>query len=246
MNLYPVILLAGGLATRLRPITEKIPKALVEVAGQPFIAHQLRLLQSCGVRFVIILAWYKGEMIREYVGDGSQFGVDVQYAFDGDIPLGTGGAIRHALTLWNGPFFVLYGDSYLPCDYADIQAHFDHHRRSGLMTVYRNRGQWDTSNVEFVDGQILRYDKKRRTPQMEFIDYGLGLFKPKVFASLPEGQPADLSNVYQDLISHNDLLAYEVNQRFYEIGSLEGLRELDALLAKDPDRFLRKENHEFH
>ncbi|MCJ7435789.1 MAG: nucleotidyltransferase family protein [Anaerolineales bacterium] len=241
MNLYPVVILAGGLATRLRPITEKIPKALVEVAGLPFVAHQLRLLFSHGIRHVIISAWYRGEMIRGSVGDGKQFGVSVEYVFDGETPLGTGGAIRQALNLVDGPFFVLYGDSYLPCDYADIQAHFDRHAQPGLMTVYRNQGKWDTSNVEMVDGQILCYNKKNRTPRMEFIDYGLSLFQPEVFTSLPEGQPADLAEIYQKLVADHGLLAYEVKQRFYEIGSFEGLRELDGLLASDTNQFLKKE-----
>ena len=240
MNLYPVVILAGGLATRLRPITEKIPKALVEVGGLPFIAHQLRLLFSHGIRHVIISAWYRGEMIRESVGDGKQFGLTVEYVFDGETPLGTGGAIRQVLNLLSEPFFVLYGDSYLPCDYADIQAHFDHHAQPGLMTVYRNRGKWDTSNVEMVDGQILCYNKKKRTPRMEFIDYGLGMFQPEIFTSLPQGQPADLAEIYQKLIANHSLLAYEVKQRFYEIGSLEGLRELDQLLAADPVQFLKR------
>ena len=241
MNLYPVIILAGGLATRLRPITEETPKALLKVAGQPFISHQLRLLKSHGILSVIISAWYKGEMICEFVGDGSRYGMNVQYVFDGERPLGTGGAIRRALALLDVPFFVLYGDSYLPCDYVDIQAHFDHHRQPGLMTVYRNQGRWDTSNVEIAEGQILCYDKEKRTPRMEFIDYGLGLFKPEVFASLPQDQPADLSEIYQKLITNHNLLAHEVKQRFYEIGSFEGLRELDEILTDNPDQFLRKE-----
>lgn len=241
MNLYPVVLLAGGLATRLRPITEKIPKALVEVGGLPFIAHQLRLLSSHGIRHIIISAWYRGEMIREFVGDGEQFGLTIDYVFDGDAPLGTAGAIRRALHLLDGPFFVLYGDSYLPCDYDDIQAHFDRHAQPGLMTVYRNQGKWDTSNVEIADGQILCYDKNTSTPRMEYIDYGLGLFKPEIFASLPEGQPANLVEIYQKLVADHNLLAYEVKQRFYEIGSFEGLRELDGLLASDADQFLKKE-----
>ena len=246
MKLYPVTILAGGLATRLRPITEKIPKALIEVAGQPFIAHQLRLLRSHGIRSVVISAWYKGEMIREFVGDGDQFGLEVQYVFDGESPLGTGGAIRQALDLLNGPFFVLYGDSYLPCDYADIQAHFDRYKQSGLMTVYRNEGKWDTSNVEMRSNQILCYDKKNRTPRMEFIDYGLGLFKPEVFASLSQGQAADLAEIYQTLVVRRDLLAYEVSQRFYEVGSFEGWHELDELLTHDPDQFLKGKNYELH
>jgi len=246
MNLYPVILLAGGLATRLRPITENIPKALVEVGGQPFIAHQLRLLKSYGIQSVVVSAWYKGEMIREFVGDGDQFGLDVQYVFDGDHPLGTAGAIRQALPLLNGSFFVLYGDSYLPCDYAEVQAHFDRHSQPGLMTIYRNHGKWDTSNVEMSNNKILCYDKKKRTPRMEFIDYGLGLFRPTVFAALPQGQTADLAEIYKSLVAQDQLLAYEVKQRFYEVGSFEGLRELDELLTRDPNQFLKGEKHELH
>lgn len=245
MNLYPVVILAGGLATRLRPITEEIPKALIEVAGQPFIAHQLHLLKSHDVNSVIILAWYKGELIREYVGDGRQYGLDVQYSFDGDNPLGTAGAIRQALSLLDGPFFVLYGDSYLPCNYDDIQAQFDHEKQLGLMTIYRNRGKWDASNVEMHNGEILCYDKKNRTSHMEFIDYGLGLFKPEVFATLPQGQPADLAEIYQKLLAHRNLLAYEVKQRFYEIGSFEGLRELNELLTRDSNQFLKGKTMNF-
>lgn len=241
MRLYPVVILAGGLAMRLRPLTENLPKALVEVGGKPFIHHQLRLLRSRGIRKVIISAWYRGEMIRDYVGDGSRFELEVEYVFDGDVPLGTGGAIRKALPLLEGPFFVLYGDSYLPCDYAQIQKYFGTHQRPALMTVFHNRGRWDASNVEMADGKILRYDKKTPTPRMAHIDYGLGIFTPEVFTDVPEGQPADLAEIYQRLAAGGKLLAYEVQERFYEAGSLEGLRELDALLSADPDRFLKKD-----
>jgi len=241
MNLFPVVILAGGLATRLRPVTEKIPKALVDVGGKPFIAQQLRLLRSQGVQNVIISAWYRGEMIREYVGDGSRFGVSVRYVFDGETPQGTGGAVRQGLPFLDGPFFLLYGDSYLTCDYVGIQAFFMAESRHGLMTVFRNLGKWDASNVEMADGQILQYNKRQHSARMEFIDYGLGLFQPEVFAQLPAGQPADLAEMYEALIKSRQLLAYEVQERFYEVGSFEGWRELDELLSGDPDRFLRKE-----
>jgi NDP-sugar pyrophosphorylase family protein len=221
MILYPVVILAGGLATRLHPITQKIPKALIEVGGQPFIAHQLNLLKSHGFHFVLISAWYKGEMIREFVGDGSRFGLDVQFFFDGDSPLGTGGAIRKILPFLDQPFFVIYGDSYLPCPYADIQSYFDRQGQPALMTVYRNNDKWEGSNVEMSHGHILCYDKKDRNPSMEFIDYGLGLFKPEVFFSLSEGQPADLADVYRELLADHKLLAYEVKHRFYEIGRID-------------------------
>ncbi len=241
MKLYPVVILAGGLATRLRPLTEKIPKAMVQVGGHPFIFHQLRLLRARGVQRVIISAWYRGEIIQNYVKAGENFGLQVEYVFDGERPLGTGGAVRKALNLFDGPFFVLYGDSYLPCDYVAVQAHFDRYDQPGLMTVYFNQGKWDTSNAEVVDDQIVCYDKEKHTPRMEFIDYGLGIFRPEAFSHLHDGQSSDLAKVYQSLVAQRRLLAYPIGQRFYEIGSMQGLRELDNLLAEDPDRFIQRE-----
>ena len=240
MSLYPIIILAGGLATRLRPVTERIPKALAEVAGEPFISHQLRLLRSHGAQRVIISAWYRGDMIQEYVGNGRRFDMNIEYVFDGDIPLGTGGAIRKALSLLSSPFFVLYGDSYLPCDYAAIQAYFDDGNQPALMTVFRNRGKWDASNIEMENGKILQYDKRNHSPRMEYIDYGLGMFLPSVFFNLQEGH-VDLAEIYQRLVADKKLLAYETKERFFETGSFEGLRELDTLLVDDPNRFLKRE-----
>jgi len=239
--IFPIVILAGGLATRLRPVTEKIPKALVDVGGKPFIYHQLRLLRSHGIRRVIVSAWYRGDMIREYVGKGEQFGMDVEYIFDGDLPLGTAGAIRKALPLLDAPFFVLYGDSYLPCDYSAIQTHFVAGGLSALMTVFRNLGKWDTSNVEMADGKIICYDKFNKSPRMEYIDYGLGVFHPEAFHNLQDGQPADLAEIYQKQVEEKQLLAYDVPERFYEIGSFEGLRELGDLLTREPNQFLKKE-----
>jgi len=238
MSLFPVIILAGGLATRIRPITEKIPKALVDVAGEPFIAHQLRLLRARDIKKVIISSWYLGEMIQDYLGDGSEFGLQAQYAFDGEKALGTAGAIRKALNLVSGPFFVLNGDTYFPCDFAAIQTFFEEHSRAGLMTVNRNQLHWHDSNVELKDGEIIRYDKQMRDSQMEYVDAGLGLFNPQVFAHLQEGQPADMAEVMQKLLAEGNLLSYEEPQRFYEIGSFNGLKELDTLLLEDPEQFL--------
>lgn len=246
MKPYPIIILAGGAATRLRPLTEKIPKALVNVGGQPFIAQQLRLLHFHGIRHVIISAWYRGEMIRDYVGDGGRLGIKVEYVFDGDHPLGTAGAIRHAMNIVDSPFFVLYGDSYLPCDYRAVQEFFMAAQKPGLMTVFHNQDQWDLSNVEIAGNLIQAYDKENRTPGMEYIDYGLSLFEPRVFDDLPDGKPADLKDVFKQLVRDHQLLAYPVEQRFYEIGSFEGLDELDELLSSNPDRFLERKSDEFH
>lgn len=227
---WPVAILAGGLAKRLRPITETIPKSLVTIAGMPFIAQQLRLLHSAGLRRIIICAGYLGEMIEAEIGDGAGFDLRINYSFDGPRLLGTGGALKRALPLLGRRFFILYGDSYLPIDYRKAAIAFTAGDKAGLMTVYRNQGRWDTSNVQFEAGQILRYDKKRRTSEMHHIDYGLGILRAESLVSWPENEPFDLADVYCHLLSENQLSGYEVEERFYEIGSPEGLVELDAFL----------------
>jgi NDP-sugar pyrophosphorylase family protein len=229
---WPVAILAGGLATRLRPATEKIPKALIAVAGQPFLAHQLRLLQSAGIRKVVLCAGYRGEMIEEEFGDGSSHGVELTYAFDGPELLGTGGALKKALPLLGERFLVLYGDSYLPIDYAAPARAFIASRKLGLMTVFRNEGRWDTSNVWFEDGVIKSHDKKQVTSEMKYIDYGLGLLRADALLPWPNDKAFDLADVYGDLIKRNELAGFEVDRRFYEIGSPEGIAELDAMLRK--------------
>jgi NDP-sugar pyrophosphorylase family protein len=226
----PVAILAGGLATRLWPITEKIPKSLVPIAGKPFLAHQLELLHARGIRRAVLCVGYLGEMIQRDFGDGNAFGLRLDYSFDGPKPLGTGGAIKRALPLLGDDFFVLYGDSYLPVEYRPIAEFFRHGGKLGCMTVYRNEGRYDTSNVVFRDGAIAVYDKKNRPPEMRHIDYGLSLFKAAVFESYSAGQPFDLAEVMSKLVREKQLAGYEVRERFYEMGSPAGLAELESLL----------------
>jgi NDP-sugar pyrophosphorylase family protein len=231
---WPVAILAGGLAKRLQAMTETIPKALVTVAGAPFLAHQLRLLHSAGLRRIIICAGYFGEMIKAEFGDGASLDLRIQYSFDGPRLLGTGGALKRALPLLGRRFFVLYGDSYLPIDYRKAALAFATADKAALMTVYRNEGRWDTSNVQFNTGRILCYDKKQRTPEMHHIDYGLGILRADTLASWPDNEAFDLADVYRRLLSENQLSGHEVTERFYEIGSPEGLAELDAFLRHQP------------
>jgi len=228
----PVAILAGGLALRLRPITETIPKSLVAVAGEPFLAHQLRLLYSRGLRHAVLCVGYLGQLIERDIGNGADFGVALQYSFDGPKLLGTGGALRQALPLLGEEFFVLYGDSYLPIDFAAALAAFRASGQPGLMTVFRNEGAWDTSNVHFADGRIVRYDKRERTPEMRHIDYGLGIFRASVFAERTLGAAFDLADVQRELVAKGALAGHEVFQRFYEVGSHTGLAELETLLRQ--------------
>ena len=221
------------MATRLRPITEKIPKLLVEVAGEPFFSHQIRLLKLNGLTRIVLCVGYLGDMIVQHYGDGSRWGVQIEYAFDGPKLLGTGGALIAALPKLGDAFFVLYGDSYLPIDYHAVGDFFLRSGKLGLMTVYENQGRYDTSNVWFADGAIKVYDKKNKVPQMQHIDYGLGVFRAGAFDGFSRDAVIDLAEVQKALVARHQLAGYEVKQRFYEIGSHEGLNELDALLRSN-------------
>jgi MurNAc alpha-1-phosphate uridylyltransferase len=223
---YTVAILAGGLATRLRPITATIPKAMVEVAGKPFIEHQVELLKKNGLKRFVICSGYLGEQIENFMGDGSRFGVSVEYSHDGEKLLGTAGALRKALDLLDDNFFILYGDSYLDIDYQSIKKSFGNHNSSGLMTVFANSDKYDKSNVVFADGIIYNYDKHKTTADMRHIDYGLGILRKEVISKIPENTVVDLSDIYHQLSIKGDLLGYEVYNRFYEIGSHSGLEEM--------------------
>ena len=226
----PVALLAGGLATRLRPITEKVPKLLIEVAGEPFFSHQIRLLKKAGLTHIVLCVGYLGEKIVEQYGDGSAWGIRIDYSFDGPKLLGTGGALIQALPKLGDAFYVLYGDSFLPIDYLAVGDHFLKSGRLGLMTVFENHERYDASNVEFGDGEIKVYDKKNKTPAMHHIDYGLGLFRAAAFEGFPRDAVVDLAAVQGALVARRQLVGYEIGERFYEIGSHEGLNELDTLI----------------
>lgn len=227
---WPVAILAGGLATRLRPLTAQLPKALLSVAGKPFLRHQLRLLYSRGIRRVVLCVGHLGEVIQTAFGESTAEGMRIGYSFDGPRLLGTGGALKRALPKLGERFFVLYGDSYLPIDYGKVAQAFCDRGKPALMTVFKNNGRWDSSNVEFRGEEIHRYDKKNRTEDMQYIDYGLGVFRAEVLANWPGDKPFDLADVYHDLTERQQLAGFEVKQRFYEVGSTEGLAELDSLL----------------
>ena len=228
----PVAILAGGLATRLHPITERIPKSLIPVAGKPFLAHQLELLHSRGIRRAVLCVGHLGEMIQRAFGNGSTFGLQLDYAFDGPKLLGTGGALKRALPMLGMEFFVLYGDSYLPVEYRPVAEFFRRSGKLGCMTVYHNKGRYDISNVVFRDGGVVVYDKKNRLPEMQHIDYGLSVFQATVFNAYPADKPFDLAEVMGKLVREKQLAGYEVHERFYEIGSQAGLAELETILRR--------------
>ncbi len=225
-----LVLLAGGKATRLRPVSETIPKSMLEVAGKPFIDHQLELIKKNNISQVVICLSYLGGQVRNFAGDGSRYGLKIDYSFDGDTLLGTGGTIKNASELLDDKFFVMYGDSYLTADFKNISDYFLTGDKSGLMTVFKNEGKWDKSNIDFRDGKIINYDKSIENKNMEYIDYGLGILTKKAFEDFKKEKVFDLEAVYKNLLRKGELLGYEVSDRFYEIGSFRGLEETQSFL----------------
>jgi NDP-sugar pyrophosphorylase family protein len=227
----PVAILAGGLGTRLGDLTHSLPKALLPVAGQPFIAHQLRLLHREGVERVVVCAGHMAEQIKDFLGRGDEFGLRVDFSLDGPKLLGTGGALRKALPLLGEDFAFLYGDSYLDEPLAPIARAFRRSGRLGLMSVLRNGDRWDKSNANFADGKVARYDKKDAAG-LTYIDFGFNLLQSRALAAFPAGDPFDIADLLADLASRGELAGYEVGQRFYEIGSPAGLMETESYLRE--------------
>jgi NDP-sugar pyrophosphorylase family protein len=182
----------------------------------------------------VVCGGYLGSMIEDFVGDGSRFGLSVGYSFDGDPLLGTGGAIKKAMPQLGNEFLVIYGDSWLETDYAAIVERFRASGKQALMTVFRNKDAWDTSNVEFDGTRIVNYDKRVKTSAMQFIDWGLGLIKAEAFAPWRDVQVFDLADLYGRLVKEGQMAGFEVKERFYEIGSLAGLKETGEIFRLAP------------
>jgi NDP-sugar pyrophosphorylase family protein len=228
--MLPVVILAGGLATRLGKISEKIPKSLISIAGEPFIFHQLRLLRKNGIERVVICVGHHGKQIIKAVGDGSAFGISVQYSEDGPKLLGTGGALVKALPLLMDYFMIVYGDSYLETDYREVAKNYLYSGKTGLMTVYLNEDRYDKSNVVF-DGTLVRvYDKTLKAPSMTYIDYGLNCLSKDALSGR-KASNFDLAEVFTHLSLKKELAGYEVKDRFYEIGSIQGIKDLEQHFA---------------
>jgi N-acetyl-alpha-D-muramate 1-phosphate uridylyltransferase len=230
MMMPSIVILAGGYATRLYPVTKTIPKSMLHIAGKPFIAHQLAMLKKNDINKVIICSGYLSNQIENLVGNGEKFGLSVYYSFDGDNLLGTGGAIKKALPLLDDTFFIIYGDSYLNVDFRSVSNYFLSRNKKGLMTVLRNRGKWDRSNITSKDGNITNYSKTEKNGEMEYIDYGLSMLRKSAFDETGSEAIFDLAVIFKSLIAQQQMIGYEVKSRFYEIGSVQGIKETEEYL----------------
>ena len=231
--MFPIVILAGGLAKRLRPITEKIPKSLIEINGVPFVYHQLELLEKKGFKNMHFCLGFLGEQVEKVVKESEYFKrLSISFSYDGNTLLGTGGTIRKIINQLPEYFFVTYGDSYLDIDFNDIQEIFESKKQNynSLMTVYKNKDLFDTSNVIFENGLIELYSKLRKDSRMAHIDYGIGILSNKSMDIYDNNIIFDLGELYENLSLKRELYGYEVFQRFYEIGSLQGIEDLSNYL----------------
>lgn len=228
-----VVILAGGLATRLKPLSDTVPKSLISVAGRPFIAWQLEYIARQGLSEVLLCVGHMSEEIMKFVGDGTQFGLSVKYSNENNRRLGTGGALVNAFEFLDECFFILYGDSFLPISFSDVKNSFFNCKRQALMTVYENKNNFDRSNVIYRNGMIENYQKIHVTQDMNYIDYGLSILNKNQFISRKNKICFDLSEVYRELVVKKELAGYVTSQRFYEIGSFKGLAETEDFIIKE-------------
>jgi len=226
------VILAGGLATRLRPITERIPKSLIQIYDKPFLQYQLDRLRDEGITDIVLCVGYLGDQIVAYFGDGHKYGVNINYSYDGDQLLGTGGALKKAEEYLYEEFFLTYGDSYLSIDYQTVMSWFKQFGKQGLMVVYKNYDQYDKSNVSIEGNLVKSYSKTNKTKDMIYIDYGASILRRDVLNLVPEGEVCSLEELFAQLIEQQQLLAYEVKERFYQIGSIDGLEEFKQYISQ--------------
>ena len=226
-----VIILAGGMATRLGDLTRDHPKSLLKIQGKPFLEYQLELLRKADIENVVLCLGYLSEQIKNHFGDGNRFGVNIHYSIE-DKPLGTAGALRNACDLLGDIFFCLYGDSYLPVNYLDVMRYFNSQNKLALMTVFNNHNRFDKSNTAIRGNLVSDYNKNNITGDVVYIDYGLNVFRKHVLDMIPDDQFYPLEHLFPSLIDLQELLAYEVRERFYEIGSPQGFRDFTEYIKE--------------
>jgi len=227
-----VAILAGGMATRLQPLTQAVPKSLIRIHGRPFLEYQLDSLRRGGVTDIVLCLGYLGEQIESYFGEGRQWGISIRYSYDGERLLGTAGALKNAEKLLDDRFFIIYGDSYLFLDFSAVAAYFNGLNKLGLMVVYKNYDRYDRSNAVIEGNLVKRYSKKIKTPDMIYIDYGASLLRKKALKLVPPDEVYPLEKLFTELIKREELLAYEVSERFYQVGTPEGLEEFKEYIAQ--------------
>lgn len=234
-----VAILAGGMGTRLRPMTEKIPKPMVEAAGKPFLEHEISLLKQGGILDYVLCVGYRGEQVEEYFGDGRRWGVRVRYSYDGEELMGAAGALKRAEPLLHDRFFVTYGDAYLRADYRRMMAAFVASGSLAMMAVLHNKNRYGNSDLDVRAGRVVRYDKKAGGKGLEWVNFGVSAMRKRALDFIPKGRACGEEEFYGKLIERGELRAYPVRNRFYEIGTPKSLAEFERFFARRDGRARR-------
>ena len=232
----PVAILAGGLGTRLGKKALNKAKVLIDVAGKPFISRQLNYLSDQGIKDIVICVGHLGNQIKNYIGNGSKYNLNVSYSDDSDRLLGTGGSIKKACQILGEHFFILYGDSFLPVNFSLVEKAYFQEKKPALMTVLKNKERWDKSNAYFKD-KCVKYNKKKPQKNMDYIDYGLNIVKNSIFSDFPSNEVFDLADVFENLSNKSLLAGFEIYDRFYEIGSINGLNDTIKFFKKRKNNY---------
>ncbi len=231
-NIKQIAILAGGLSTRLYPITKKIPKSMVKINGRPFFEYQIDLCKKNGIEEIVLCVGHLWEQIRNHFGDGSRFGIKIIYSVENER-LDTGGALKNALPHLDERFFVMYGDSYLDVDWQEIA---DFHEKSdalGLMTTYQNNWQIEPSRVLLTpNGYVAEFNKENPRPEMKFLEYGLNIL-PKFIINKIAEKSFPISRYFDLFIEKKQLISFESKKRFYEIGCREGKEAFKKYISKN-------------
>jgi NDP-sugar pyrophosphorylase family protein len=223
-----MVILCGGLATRLRDLAKDIPKSMIPIGGKPFLEHQIENLKKHSIKDLILCVGHLSKQIEEYFGDGNKFGVNIQYSNDGDTPLGPIGAVKNAEPLLEDTFFIMYGDSYLSVDFQKAYSFFNQNDKLGLMVVYKNNNRYDKSNIVTKDNMVVSYGENDAT----YIDYGTSILRKKTLEFIPKNTFFTTGDLFTKLIEKKELLSYEAKERFYHIGNPEALEEFKSYISR--------------
>jgi len=225
-----IVILCGGLATRLGNLAKNTPKSMMEINSKPFLEHQIEKLKKQGLKDIVLCVGHLSRQIEEYFGNGKKFGVKIKYSYDGEKQLGPIGAVKNAESLLDDDFFIMYGDSYLSVDFQKAYSDFKKTNKSALMVVYKNQDKYDKSNLIVDNNMVIGYGAEDKTKEMIFIDYGTSVLSKKTLESVPENTMYSTGEFFSELIKKNQLCAYEAKKRFYHIGNLEALEELEKYI----------------
>lgn len=226
--------MAGGLATRLRPLTNDIPKSLILIQGKPFLQYQIELLTRYDIKDIVLCVAYMGKKIEDYFGDGNKFGVKITYSYEKNKLLGTGGALKLVEPYLNENFFLLWGDSYVRLNYKEMH---DFHLKNTndfdvTIAIFYNIRNYDKSNIIYERGRIKKYEKNSKD-EMKYIDAGIMVFNKKILKRIPSGKVFQIEDLFHKLAKEEKLKPFLIKKRYYEIGSLKGLNQFKKFVKRN-------------